>query len=151
MNSTTISEITDGRDAASFPVNTTLKDLIQSLMENWRIHNFYLVDEDKKLMGVIKKTRILEFLTPVFCTAKPGFDPALDERLGNTKIESLLDSDFPCLTPGQSVPAALAQFVENEEDYLPLIDRKGTFLGEISSDSLLKALPAGKREYRYVV
>ncbi len=151
MNKTYISELSDGREAVCFPMDSTLKDLLFSLMENWKIHNFYFVDEQEKLRGVVKKTKILEFLAPVYATIGGSYDSDLEERLSHVKAANLFDPDFPCLNPGQLVPEALALFVESDREYLPLVDRKGRLIGEVSADSLIKSLPVGSREHLYAV
>ena len=152
MKNIIASEITDGREPACFPVNATLKDLLLPFMENWKINNFYIVDCQEQLQGVLRKTKILEFLAPLYCTLESiAFDPELDDRLGQVRVIDLMDKSFPYLMPGQSMAEALALFVDNGKDYLPLLDKKGRLLGEVSADNLLKLLPIGNRERLYAV
>ncbi len=152
MKNITVSEITDSRGPVFFPVNATLKDILHPFMANWKINNFYIVDCQEQLQGVIKKTKILEFLAPLYCTLESiAFDPELDDRLDKIRVIDLMDSRFPYLTPGQSMAEALALFVESDQNYLPLLDKKGCLLGEVSVDSLLKILPVGNRERLYAV
>jgi Mg/Co/Ni transporter MgtE len=151
MKNIYLSEISDPRETICFPINASLKDLLIPLMENWRIHHFYLVDDQNRLQGVLKKSRLLEFLTPIYCLVERDFNPVLDDRLSQTRASDLLDKTFPRLLPNQTLPEAMALFIEHDQDYLPLVDKKDRFRGEISTDNLLKLLPAGHKEHLYAV
>jgi len=153
MNKTYISELSNGREAVCFPMESTLKDLLISLMENWKIHNFYFVDGKEVLQAVVRKNRLLEYLAPLYAavTIDGEYNRALENRLARVQASQLFADDFTCLTPGLLVPEALALFVESGMEYLPLTDNRGRLIGEVSADSLIKALPVGSREHLYAV
>ncbi|MDC7223689.1 MAG: CBS domain-containing protein [Spirochaetales bacterium] len=152
MKNTNIAEISEARETVCFPEQASLSDLLDSLRKNGRIQNFYLVDDREGILrAVLTKNCLLEFLAPLICTTERRYTTALEDKLSRIGVAKLGERNFPSLYPDQSLPEALALFVEHNRDYLPLIDRKGKFLGEISADSLLKALPSRFEEQLYAV
>ncbi|MDC7218324.1 MAG: CBS domain-containing protein [Spirochaetales bacterium] len=151
MKNTELTELITPRETITFPMDASLYDLLLPLRENWKIHNFYFVDRENRLQGVLTKCRILEFLAPLYGTVSGGQELFIEERLSRARGNKILQSPFPFLQAGHTLSEGLAIFVQYETNHLPLLDRKGHLLGEISADRLLKLLPSSEREHLYAV
>jgi predicted transcriptional regulator len=73
MKNIHLSELMENREPVSFTTDASLKDLLISVMKNWKIHKFYITDENNLLKGTITKNQILEYLSPFIVRWKIDF------------------------------------------------------------------------------
>jgi Mg/Co/Ni transporter MgtE len=77
------------------------------------------------------------------------FYTELEKKLSELKVSALMDRNFTSLTMKEFLPDALCQFVESGENHLPVIDKNGHLIGEVSSDSILRTMPVKEKELLY--
>ncbi|MEO5961097.1 MAG: ClcB-like voltage-gated chloride channel protein [Opitutaceae bacterium] len=98
-----------------------------------RVNNLYVVDDEKKFVGIVSLHDIKPYLG----------EPDLAELV---IARDILREDFPRLAPDQPLTEALAGFLGIVAERLPVVERDGTLRGSLAKSDLLLALIEKQRK-----
>ncbi|MDC7225806.1 MAG: CBS domain-containing protein [Spirochaetales bacterium] len=149
MKNIHLSEIIENREVISFTWEASVKDLILCQIKNWRINQFYIINDNAVLIGTISKIKIMEYLAPLYCVMENSYQEEFDKRLAELKACTLMDEEFPYLTMKQYLTEALIQMLNSGSSYLPVICEDGCLVGEVTVDDLVKVIPVREKELLY--
>lgn len=151
MKNIFISELLNQKDLPVFPVNASLADLVRSVQDTKNTHQFYLVDSEGRLEGVITSGQIMEYLTPHFFLTDRNMMDSLFDSLESVKAADLLDRDFPQLFLNQNLPRILEAFLVSGKTAVPVLNGDHVLVGEVVMDALLRVIPVKQRETLYAI
>jgi CIC family chloride channel protein len=92
-----------------------------------RVNNLYIIDEQKKFLGVVSLHDVKPYL------GEPDLAQLVIAR-------DILREDFPRVAPDQPLTEALAGFLGVTAERLPVVESDGTLRGSLSKSDLLLAL-----------
>jgi len=100
---------------------------IALIFSTHRINYVYVVDEDKRFLGVVSLHEMKPYLNdPVMSSSVIAVD--------------FMREDFPLLTPGQHLTEALGVFTRHEGERIPVVNGEHQLVGVISKTDLLLTL-----------
>lgn len=138
-------------EVTTLSCDDTLDDALKLLWEK-RIRVLPIIDDDKKVAGVISPRTLLESILPGYIAKgylkDVRFAPELQqfinniEELKNTTICGFLEKDFCSLPPETSVMEVAATFVNTERqiESILILDDGNRLLGIISPSDVFKRL-----------
>ncbi|SHF54457.1 CBS domain-containing protein [Ornithinibacillus halophilus] len=135
-------------DVISVTEKTTIRDLLQILVEN-KIGGVPVLDDDRKLVGVISDGDVIRYLQPKARTVYDMFSLVLvsEEEALTDKMERTLDETITCIMkkknilsvhPEERLEDALSILSKYHFKKIPVIDNTNTVVGVISRGDLIR-------------
>ncbi len=110
----------------------------------------YVIHYDTTLLGVITFHDLLKKLIPEeLVTQFEGLDQPFEaqrhlllhyQNIRRTPVEHLMAREFPTLAPTDSILHACALFQAREVTAIPVVDKNGLLVGEVTRRLLVRAL-----------
>lgn len=115
---------------------TSLFDL-QELMAAHRIRHIPIVDEQRKVVGIVSDRDIRSALP--FRFFKEGLSETEREKFKNIRARDIMTSPVITISPGYTIQDALLMIQNAKVGALPVVDEEGRLRGILSVRDLLRA------------
>lgn len=117
-------------------LDNTLRDA-KKLFDAHRIHHLLILDEDKKLVGLITDRELYKQLSPTIGSAKETRE---DERILSKKVHLVMTRNPVCCLANTSLGEMSVLFNDHHISALPIVSADKTALGIITWRDILRML-----------
>jgi acetoin utilization protein AcuB len=112
-------------------------EVVKEIFDTMNFHHLLVVDEHKKLSGVLSDRDLLRALSPYVGSAA---ETARDLATLNKRVHQIMSRHPLTLRPHSSVAEAVNLLLENRISCVPIVDGDFMPVGIVSWRDLLKAL-----------
>ncbi|HEY2779183.1 MAG TPA: CBS domain-containing protein [Steroidobacteraceae bacterium] len=112
-------------------------DVVKKIFDTLKFHHLLVVDDHRKLKGVVSDRDLLKALSPYVGSATEN---ARDVATLNKRVHQIMSRELITLQPRAAVADAVQLFLEHRISCIPVIDAARTPVGILSWRDVLKAL-----------
>ena len=109
----------------------------KELFTQHKIHHILVLDDDKKLAGIITDRDLFMHLSPTVGTSKESHK---DVSLLQKRIHQIMARELIIATADQSLHEAVLLFHDNHISCLPIVDNNNKAIGIITWRDILKVI-----------
>src|SRR5580692_10685646 len=116
-------------------------DVVKQIFDTLKFHHLLVVDDRKKLSGVVSDRDLLKALSPYVGSAA---ETARDIATLNKRVHQIMSRNPLTLHPEAQVAEAVQLLLNQRISCIPIVDREFKPVGILSWRDILKSLHAGK-------
>jgi acetoin utilization protein AcuB len=116
-------------------------DVVKQIFDTLKFHHLLVVDDRKKLSGVVSDRDLLKALSPYVGSAA---ETARDIATLNKRVHQIMSRNPITLHPEAQVAEAVELLLKQRISCIPIVDREFKPVGILSWRDVLKSLHAGK-------
>jgi acetoin utilization protein AcuB len=116
-------------------------DVVKQIFDTLKFHHLLVVDDRKKLSGVVSDRDLLKALSPYVGSAA---ETARDIATLNKRVHQIMSRNPLTLHPEAQVADAVELLLKERISCIPIVDREFKPVGILSWRDVLKSLHAGK-------
>jgi acetoin utilization protein AcuB len=116
-------------------------DVVKQIFDTLKFHHLLVVDDRKKLSGVVSDRDLLKALSPYVGSAA---ETARDMATLNKRVHQIMSRNPITLHPEAQVADAVQLLLNQRISCIPIVDREFKPVGILSWRDILKSLHAGK-------
>jgi acetoin utilization protein AcuB len=116
-------------------------DVVKQIFDTLKFHHLLVVDDRKKLSGVVSDRDLLKALSPYVGSAA---ETARDIATLNKRVHQIMSRNPITLHPEAQVADAVQLLLNQRISCIPIVDREFKPVGILSWRDVLKSLHAGK-------
>jgi acetoin utilization protein AcuB len=116
-------------------------DVVKQIFDTLKFHHLLVVDDRKKLSGVVSDRDLLKALSPYVGSAT---ETARDIATLNKRVHQIMSRNPITLHPEAQVADAVQLLLNQRISCIPIVDREFKPVGILSWRDVLKSLHAGK-------
>ena len=116
-------------------------DVVKQIFDTLKFHHLLVVDDRKKLSGVVSDRDLLKALSPYVGSAA---ETARDIATLNKRVHQIMSRNPITLHPEAQVADAVQLLLNQRISCIPIVDREFKPVGILSWRDILKSLHAGK-------
>jgi acetoin utilization protein AcuB len=113
-------------------------DVVRQIFDSLKFHHLLVVDDRKKLSGIVSDRDLLKALSPYIGSAA---ETARDAATLDKRVHQIMSRKLITLHPQDSIADAVRLFLENQISCIPIVDDGFKPVGIVSWRDVLKALP----------
>jgi acetoin utilization protein AcuB len=113
-------------------------DVVKQIFDSLKFHHLLVVDDRKKLTGIVSDRDLLKALSPHIGSAA---ETARDAATLSRRVHQIMSRKLITLHPQDSIAEAVRLFLENQISCIPIVDDGFKPVGIVSWRDVLKALP----------
>jgi acetoin utilization protein AcuB len=114
-------------------------DVVKQIFDTLNFHHLLVVDDRKKLTGIVSDRDLLKALSPYIGGVT---ESARDLATLNKRVHQIMSRQLITLHPQAFVADAVRLFLENRISCIPIVDREFKPVGIVSWRDILKSLPS---------
>lgn len=137
MKNTHITELLSNKELNTVSADDTLKILLNNQLRDSTSTNYYMLDENDVLRGIISERHLIRYLG--------GYIPFVDQKglnqfldnIETVRISDIMEKEFTSI----SVDSFLTDIIPLIDDCcgeIPVVDAHGRLLGEVTAQSILQ-------------
>lgn len=115
----------------------TIMTEVDQVFKTWSIHHLPVVDENKKVVGMVSRTDYYRILHGMTLFKNRQVESYNDQLLRSLLVKEVMTDKVVCLHPDSTVQAAADVFKENLFHAIPVVDETDTLLGIVTTYDLL--------------
>jgi acetoin utilization protein AcuB len=115
-------------------------EVVKEIFDTMSFHHLLVVDENKKLSGVVSDRDLLRAISPYVGSAA---ETARDLATLNKRVHQIMTRRPITLRPQSTVAEAVSLLLAHRISCLPIVDEESKPVGIVSWRDLLRALAAG--------
>src|SRR5271165_6263218 len=115
-------------------------DVVKQIFDTLKFHHLLVVDDHKKLIGVVSDRDLLKALSPYVGGAA---ETARDSATLNKRVHQIMSRNPLTLQPQAQVADAVQLFLNQRISCIPIVDLEFKPVGILSWRDVLKSLQAG--------
>jgi acetoin utilization protein AcuB len=112
-------------------------DVVKKIFDTLKFHHLLVVDDCRKLKGIVSDRDLLKALSPYVGSATEN---ARDVATLNKRVHQIMSRELITLQPRAAVADAVQLFLEHRISCIPIIDAAFKPVGILSWRDVLKAL-----------
>jgi acetoin utilization protein AcuB len=116
-------------------------DVVKKIFDTLKFHHLLVVDDRKKLSGVVSDRDLLKALSPYVGSAA---ETARDIATLNKRVHQIMSRNPLTLHPEAQIADAVELLLKERISCIPIVDREFKPVGILSWRDVLKSLHAGK-------
>jgi len=116
-------------------------DVVKQIFDTLKFHHLLVVDDRKKLVGIVSDRDLLKALSPYVGSAA---ETARDIATLNKRVHQIMSRNPITLHPEAQVADAVQLLLNQRISCIPIVDREFKPVGILSWRDVLKSLHAGK-------
>lgn len=116
-------------------------DVVKQIFDTLKFHHLLVVDDRKKLSGVVSDRDLLKALSPYVGSAA---ETARDIATLNKRVHQIMSRNPLTLHPEAQIADAVELLLKERISCIPIVDREFKPVGILSWRDVLKSLHAGK-------
>ena len=116
-------------------------DVVKQIFDTLKFHHLLVVDDRKKLSGVVSDRDLLKALSPYVGSAA---ETARDIATLNKRVYQIMSRNPLTLHPEAQIADAVELLLKERISCIPIVDREFKPVGILSWRDVLKSLHAGK-------
>jgi acetoin utilization protein AcuB len=113
-------------------------EVVKQIFDSVNFHHLLVVDDRKKLSGIVSDRDLLKALSPYIGSAA---ETARDAATLNKRVHQIMSRQVLTLRPQDSIADAVRLFLENRISCIPIVDDGFKAVGIVSWRDILKSLP----------
>src|SRR5580704_18230513 len=115
-------------------------DVVKQIFDTLKFHHLLVIDDRKRLKGVVSDRDLLKALSPYVGSATEN---ARDIATLNKRVHQIMSRNLITLHPSAAITEAVKQFLEHRVSCIPIVDDDLKPVGILSWRDVLKTmLPA---------
>ena len=114
--------------------------VVKEIFDTMSFHHLLVVDEHKKLSGIVSDRDLLRALSPYVGSAS---ETARDLATLNKRVHQIMTRQPKTLGPQSTISQAVNLLLTHRISCIPIVDDQFKPVGIVSWRDLLKSLPAG--------
>jgi len=114
--------------------------VVKEIFDTMSFHHLLVVDEHKKLSGIVSDRDLLRALSPYVGSAS---ETARDLATLNKRVHQIMTRQPKTLGPQSTIAQAVNLLLTHRISCIPIVDDQFKPVGIVSWRDLLKSLPAG--------
>jgi CBS domain-containing protein len=131
--------------------NSSLADLLRAMVSLEDVQQFYVVDSEGTLKGIITYHQLIEYLSMHYFLTDRSQSESLLRSLESVRVDYLMERNFPPLYLDQRIPAVLENLLISGRNALPVVNSEEILVGEVCIDALLRVLPVKQKESMHAI
>lgn len=120
-------------------IDTSLKELVLAITEDPKTRSLYVVDEKRKLQGIITVKNLVKAIFPYFIDINDAPSYMTYQRLLAAKVEDIMYPNNIFVKDDENLETALDRMYENDLEEIPVVDDDMRVIGELDLLELLTA------------
>ncbi len=133
-----VKDITSLKIPPTIDLRTPVLELIQKFLKTPIIHQFYVVNENKKLIGIINRKRLFRSLYHHYLQPSTRISE-LFQLATAENVEQMLDTHFFSAKPDDDINDVIKLMLEHDIYEIPVVDDKGCLCGKLDAIDFLKS------------
>jgi acetoin utilization protein AcuB len=115
-------------------------DVVKQIFDTLKFHHLLVIDDRKRLKGVVSDRDLLKALSPYVGSASEN---ARDIATLNKRVHQIMSRNLITLHPGAALTEAVKKFLDHRVSCIPIVDDELKPVGILSWRDVLKTmLPA---------
>jgi acetoin utilization protein AcuB len=114
-------------------------DVVKKIFDNLNFHHLLVVDERKRLSGVVSDRDLLKALSPYIGSIA---ETARDASTLNKRVHQVMSRNLITLSPDAEIAECVRLFLEQRISCIPVVDEEFKPIGIVSWRDVLKLLLA---------
>lgn len=114
-------------------------DVVKQIFDTLNFHHLLVIDERKKLTGVVSDRDLLKALSPQLGSAA---ETTRDAATLNKRVHQIMSRKLFTLHPGAAIADAVQLFLEQRISCIPVVDEEFKAIGILSWRDVMKLMLA---------
>ena len=136
--------------SVTFDENVPLEEVIAVVASNPAIRGIFVVDSQEKFIGVISRSDLMKWIHLMLFGGKARRELTIREifrLVFASKAKDLLRSEMHTIGVKEDdrLQTALDKIVHHEQDILPVLDKDGKIIGDLTLNKVLLALRSNQQ------
>jgi len=123
----------------SFPANVlspdrSIDDLLRKFVENPRCRHVYVIDDDQRLVGVVRMNSVVQYLFPYAGMRINTNEWILGDlpRIARVNLKDLINDRPHCVHPETSLTEMAEILISEKINELPVVDQDRRLIGQVN-------------------
>lgn len=116
-------------------------DVVKQIFDTLKFHHLLVIDDRKRLKGVVSDRDLLKALSPYVGSATEN---ARDIATLNKRVHQIMSRNLITLPPSAAVTEAVKQFLDHRVSCIPIVDDDLKPVGILSWRDVLRTLLPGE-------
>jgi acetoin utilization protein AcuB len=117
-------------------------DVVKQIFDSLKFHHLLVIDEHKKLIGVVSDRDLLKALSPQLGSAA---ETTRDAATLNKRVHQIMSRKLLTLHPRAAVVDAVQMFLEHRISCIPIVNEEFKPVGILSWRDVMKLMLAKRR------
>ncbi len=132
MHEKTLDALTDLQVAVNVSIKTPIMEVVEKFLNLADVHQFYIVDDDNKLIGILNRKRV--FRTLFYHRLQPTTRISeLYQLAAAERVEEIFVSHFVSAKPDNTLDDVITMMLENDVYEIPVVDHDGRLIGRLDA------------------
>lgn len=121
--------------------DATLAELLETMVQDTRTRHVYVVDERRKLLGVVRMTTVTELLFPLQALGAQTSERLLFRpvNFGGRRVIDVMTIEARAVRKDTKLQEMARALLEEQITELPVIDEEKRLIGQVNMYEIIKA------------
>ena len=143
LNALTVSDVYDllVKKPTTINPDSSIVEMLEKMIEDLKTRHIYIVDDNNRLLGVVRMTTVAEMLFPLVTIEEITSDPYLfrNIKFDAQSVHEVMNKNPRMVHMDTGLHELARIFVEEKVTELPIVDDSNVLLGQVNMYEIIKA------------